>query len=93
MYLGKKLNLTPDGYNEYKALQMCVDLEDTFNGNLGKNNEDGAKLKAFLAGPRWAALMGNLERGIKVRLAKGCGGCVRLGVRVTQELANDGAIE
>lgn len=65
LYLGKKLGLTPPGYNEFKALQFCMDIVDTFEGNLGKNNEQGPALKAFLEGPRFAALMGNLERAIK----------------------------
>jgi hypothetical protein len=30
--------------------QYCTDIVDTFEGNLGKNNEDGATLKAFLEG-------------------------------------------
>jgi len=65
LYLGQKLGLLPPGYNEFKAMQYCVDIIDTFEGNLGKNNEDGPTLKAFLEGPRWTALMGNLERSIQ----------------------------
>ena len=41
-----------------------ADIVDTFEGNLGKNNEHGPTLKKFLEGERWASLMGNLERGI-----------------------------
>ena len=53
LYLGKKLGLEPPGYDVYKAMQYCTDIVDTFEGNLGKNNEDGATLKAFLEGDRW----------------------------------------
>jgi glutathione S-transferase len=65
LYLGHKLGLTPPGYNDFKAMQFCADIVDCFEGNLGKNNEDGAALKSFLAGDRWKALMGNIERSIK----------------------------
>lgn len=65
LYLGKKLGLQPSGYDDFKALQYCQDIVDTFEGNLGKNNENGESLKSFLDGDRYKALMGNLERSIK----------------------------
>ena len=65
LYLGKKLGLQPPGYDEYKAMQYCLDIVDTFEGNLGKNNENGATLKAFLTGDRYRFLMANIERSIK----------------------------
>jgi len=65
LYLGKKLGLTPDGFDEYKAMQFCGDCVDTFEGGVGKNNEDGALLKAYVEGPRFAAQMSLLERSIK----------------------------
>mmetsp|Transcript_41942 Transcript_41942/g.111716 ORF Transcript_41942/g.111716 Transcript_41942/m.111716 type:complete len:200 (+) Transcript_41942:417-1016(+) len=64
LYLGAKLGLTPAGYNDYKAMQFCGDIVDTFEGGVGKNNEDGAALKKFIEGDRFARLMGNVERGI-----------------------------
>jgi len=65
LYLGDKLGLTPEGYSAPKAVQYMGDIVDTFEGNLGKNNESGPELKAFLEGDRWAKLAGNIERGIK----------------------------
>lgn len=64
LYLGKKLGLNPPGYDEFKAFQYCSDIVDTFEAGLGKNNEDGATLKSYVEGPRWASLMGNIERSI-----------------------------
>lgn len=64
-YLGKRLELIPTGFDEFKAMQYLTDIVDTFEGNLGKNNEHGPTLRKFLEGERWAQLMGNLERGIK----------------------------
>jgi glutathione S-transferase len=52
-------------YDVFKAMQYCSDIVDTFEGNLGKNNEAGPALKAFLEGERWPKLMGNLERGVQ----------------------------
>ena len=63
------LQLMPPGYDEFKAVQYCIDMIDTFEGNLGKNNENGKLLKAFLEGDRFSRLMGNIERNIKVRTA------------------------
>jgi hypothetical protein len=68
-YLGKKLGLTPAGFDDAKAMQCLLDIQDLFEGNVGKNNEDGPTLKKFIEGPRFAALMGNLERAIKVGAA------------------------
>jgi len=65
LYLGKKLGFTPAGFDEFRAIQFCLDIIDTFEGGLGKNNEQGETLKAWLAGERWAKLMGNIERSIK----------------------------
>eukprot|EP00326_Haptolina_ericina_P030406 CAMPEP_0181171006 /NCGR_PEP_ID=MMETSP1096-20121128/1671_1 /TAXON_ID=156174 ORGANISM="Chrysochromulina ericina, Strain CCMP281" /NCGR_SAMPLE_ID=MMETSP1096 /ASSEMBLY_ACC=CAM_ASM_000453 /LENGTH=158 /DNA_ID=CAMNT_0023258609 /DNA_START=528 /DNA_END=1005 /DNA_ORIENTATION=+ len=64
-YLGKKLGLTPAGFDDAKAMQCLLDIQDLFEGNVGKNNEDGPTMKKFIEGPRFAALMGNLERAIK----------------------------
>lgn len=65
LYLGNKLGLSSvPGYNEYKAMQYCADIVDSFEGGLGKNNEAGPALKAFVEGPRCANLMSNVERGI-----------------------------
>ena len=64
LYLGKKLGLMPKGYDDFKAFQFCSDIVDTFEGGLGKNNEQGPTLKAYIEGPRWAAQMGNIERSI-----------------------------
>ena len=63
-YLGNKLGLTPPGFDQFKAMQFMADIVDTFEGNLGKHNEQGPALKKFLEGDRFQALMGNLERGI-----------------------------
>ena len=63
-YLGNKLGLTPPGFDQFKAMQFMADIVDTFEGNLGKHNEQGPALKKFLEGDRFKALMGNLERGI-----------------------------
>jgi len=63
LYLGKKLGLSPA--NEFKGTQYMLDIIDTFEGNLGKNNEQGPALKAFIEGSRFKALMGSIERGIK----------------------------
>merc|ERR1719326_2176655 len=41
-----------------------MDIVDTFEGGLGKNNEDGDALKKYLAS-RFKVQMGNLERSIK----------------------------
>jgi len=65
LYLGNKLGLTPPGYNEYKAMQYCLDIIDVFEGGIGKNNEEGATLKKYLEGDRFKTLMANLERSIK----------------------------
>ena len=40
LYLGKKLGLTPPGYDDFKAIQYCSDIVDAFEGGVGKNNED-----------------------------------------------------
>jgi len=64
LYVGKKLLMCKD-YDDFKAIQFCGDIVDTFEGGVGKNNEDGKILKGFLEGPRFARLMGNVERGIK----------------------------
>ena len=64
LYLGKKLGLTPPGFDEFKASQFCSDIVDTFEGGLGKNNEDGPTLKQYVEGPRFAAQMSNIERSI-----------------------------
>ena len=64
LYVGKKLLMCKD-YDDFKAIQFCGDIVDTFEGGVGKNNEDGKILKVFLEGPRFARLMGNVERGIK----------------------------
>jgi len=64
LYLGNKLGLTPPGYDAFKAMQFCSDIVDTFEGGLGKNNEEGAALKAYVEGQRWANQMGNIERSI-----------------------------
>lgn len=45
-------------------MQFCGDIVDTFEGGVGKNNEDGAALKKFIEGDRFARLMGNVERGV-----------------------------
>ena len=42
------------------------DVIDVFEGGVGKHNEDGAVLKTWITGARFAALMTNLERGIAV---------------------------
>jgi len=65
MYLGKKLLLMPEGFDEYKGLQFCLDCVDVFENGFGKNNEHGPTLKNYLSGDRWKMLMGNLERQIK----------------------------
>jgi glutathione S-transferase len=65
MYLGKKLGLTPAGYNDYKCMQWLADCVDVFEGGVGKSNEHGPTLKKFLEGGRWAQLMSNLEAGIQ----------------------------
>jgi len=65
MYLGKKLGLTPPGYDDFKTMQHMADIVDLFEGNLGKNNEHGPTLKKFLEGDRFKQLMTNLESGIK----------------------------
>ena len=65
MYLGNKLGLIPAGFDTFKAIQQMVDIVDVFEGNLGKNNEQGPTLKKFLEGDRWPQLMKNLEAGIK----------------------------
>lgn len=65
LYLGKKLGLTPVAYDDFKAMQFCVDIVDAFEGNLGKKNEDGPTLKEFLSGSRWSSLMSNIERSIQ----------------------------
>ena len=59
LYVGKRTGLTPVGYDVFKATQYCMDLVDTFEGNLGKNNEHGPTLKKFLTGDRWAKLLGS----------------------------------
>jgi len=66
LYLGNKLGLSSSvpGWNEYKAMQFCADIVDTFEGGLGSNNESGPALKAFVEGPRCANLMSNVERAI-----------------------------
>jgi glutathione S-transferase len=64
LYLGHKLGLTPEGYDQFKATQYILDIVDTFEGGIGKSNEDGATLKAYLTGPRFASQMGNIERSI-----------------------------
>lgn len=64
LYLGNKLGLTPEGYDQFKATQYVLDIVDTFEGGIGKNNEDGATLKSYLTGPRFASQMGNVERSI-----------------------------
>ncbi|GMH80378.1 hypothetical protein TrST_g12909 [Triparma strigata] len=65
MYIGKKLNLTPPGYDDYKTMQWLSDIVDVFEGGVGKSNEHGPTLKKFLEGGRWVSLMSNLESGIK----------------------------
>ena len=65
LYLGNKLGLNAQPkFDACKAMQFMLDIVDTFEANLGKNNEDGAKLKAFLSGDRFAMLMSNLENAI-----------------------------
>jgi len=65
LYLGKKLGLTPPGYDDFKAIQYCSDIVDAFEGGVGKNNEDGAALKKYLTGERFKAQLSNLERAIQ----------------------------
>jgi glutathione S-transferase len=65
LYVGKKVGLTPPGYDDFKAMQFCVDMIDAFEGGIGKNNEDGPTLKNYLTGPRFAAQMGVIERNIQ----------------------------
>jgi glutathione S-transferase len=65
LYLGQRLGLTPPGYDQFKAMQYCLDIVDTFEGGVGKNNEDGPTLVAYLKGERFKSLMGNVERAIK----------------------------
>lgn len=64
LYIGKKAGLIPKGFDECKANQYMGDIVDVFENNLGKSNEDGATLKAFLTGERWEKLMSNIERSI-----------------------------
>lgn len=64
-YLGKKLGLVPPAFDDAKAMQHLIFIQDVFEGNLGKKNESGPDLKAFLEGPRWVQLMSTLERSIK----------------------------
>jgi len=65
MYIGKKCDLTPPGFQEFKAVQYMLDIVDVFENGFGKNNEQGPTLKKYLEGERWPKLMGNLERGIQ----------------------------
>jgi len=65
LYIGKRVGLTPKGYDEFKAVQYMNDIVDTFDNGFAKNNEDGPTLKKFLTGERWPKLMGNIERAIK----------------------------
>lgn len=68
LYLGHKLGLEPPGYDEFKAMQYCLDMVDTFERGLGASNEHGPTLKAFVEGPRWNSLLSNVERSIKVSI-------------------------
>ena len=64
LYAGKLCNLEPANFDACKAMQHMSDIVDTFEGNLGNNNEHGPTLKTFLEGERWTSLMTNLENGI-----------------------------
>lgn len=73
MYLAHKLGLEPPGFDEFKAIQYCLDMTDAFELGFGKNHETGEALKAYVEGPRWRALLTNLERGIQVWPSSPCG--------------------
>ena len=63
--MGKRCGLTA-GMDEDVAPQLFMDIIDTFEGGLGgAQGKGGAALKAFLEGPRWAALAGNVDRSIQ----------------------------
>ena len=65
LFVGKRCGLTA-GMDEDTAPQLLMDIIDTFEGGLGgAQGKGGAALKAFLEGPRWAALAGNIDRSIQ----------------------------
>ena len=65
LFVGKRCGLTA-GMDEDVAPQLFMDIIDTFEGGLGgAQGKGGAALKAFLEGPRWAALAGNVDRSIQ----------------------------
>lgn len=66
LYLGKRLGLVPEGYDELKAMQYCLDIKDVFEEGLGGKCGDGRSLKAYVQSTRWALLLNNIERSIQV---------------------------
>ena len=64
LYVGKRTGLIPKKFDECLAVQFMGDIVDTFENNLGKNNEQGPTLKKFLTGERWPKLLANIERAI-----------------------------
>ena len=68
MYIGKKCGFpAPD---DVKAIQLMDDIKDLFESGIGKNNEDGKKLKIYLHGDgsgkpsRFATFAAAIERNV-----------------------------